>query len=77
MDKWCVPGDRVRLVEMPDDPDPIAVGDVGTVLDVSVLPGRDRQDLWSQVDVLWDSGRRLMLTIPPDVVEIISPEYPE
>lgn len=60
-------GDRVRLVSMTDDPDPIPAGTTGTV--VGVYPQTD----WMQVDVDWDSGRSLMLSIPPDVVERIGP----
>ncbi|MDA9859531.1 DUF4314 domain-containing protein [Rubripirellula sp.] len=60
-------GDRVRLVLMTDDPDPIPVGTTGTV--AGVYP----QNGWTQVDVDWDSGRSLMLSIPPDVVERVSP----
>lgn len=52
-------GDRVRMVGvMVDDPDPIAVGDEGTVVRVfhpswSALP--------RAYDVEWDSGRSLSL----------------
>lgn len=60
-------GDRVRLVSMTDDPDPIPEGEIGTV--IAVYP----QDGWHQVDVQWDCGRSLMLVIPPDRVEIVSP----
>lgn len=61
-----IAGDRVRLVRMVDDPDPIPVGAEGTVR--SVTP------IWefNQVDVEWDNGRKLMLSIPPDVVTKIS-----
>ena len=54
-------GDRIRLLSM-DDPDPIPAGTTGTV--VGVYPQSD----WTQVDVDWDSGRSLMLSIPPDSV---------
>lgn len=57
------PGDRIRLLEM-DDPDPIPVGATGTV--VAVYQHGD----WFQVDVDWDNGRTLMLTVPPDRVEV-------
>ena len=57
-------GDRVRLVRMADDPDPIPVGQRGTV--VGIHP----HDGWTQVDVEWDNGRSLMLSIPPDEIEI-------
>ncbi|MCA9135588.1 MAG: DUF4314 domain-containing protein [Planctomycetales bacterium] len=55
-------GDRIRLLSM-NDPDPIPVGTTGTV--VGVHPQSD----WTQVDVDWDNGRSLMLSIPPDTVE--------
>ena len=60
-------GDRVRLVSMTDDPDAIEAGVLGTV--VGVYPQSD----WTQVDVDWDNGRSLMLSIPPDCVERLSP----
>lgn len=60
-------GDRIRLVSMPQDPDPIPVGELGTVQRV-----RDFGDL-AQVEVDWDSGRTLMLTIPDDCVAIVDP----
>ncbi|TWU62280.1 DUF4314 domain-containing protein [Crateriforma conspicua] len=60
-------GDRVRLVSMTDDPDPIPAGTIGTVVVVY-----SHQD-WTQVDVAWDTGRSLMLSIPPDVVERVEP----
>jgi Domain of unknown function (DUF4314) len=59
-------GDRIRLISMVDDPDPIPVGALGTVLDIF------QRDGWLQVDVDWDNGRALMLTIPPDVVEVLT-----
>ncbi|AMV35227.1 hypothetical protein VN12_24090 [Pirellula sp. SH-Sr6A] len=61
-------GDRIRLIAMPDDPDPIPRGSVGTVRKVHPHHG------WTQVEVDWDSGRSLMLTIPGDIIKIITPE---
>lgn len=60
------PGDRVRLISMTDDPDPIPAGQMGTV--VGVYPRSD----WTQVDVDWDCGRSLMLSVPPDRVEVLA-----
>ncbi|TWU28040.1 DUF4314 domain-containing protein [Novipirellula artificiosorum] len=57
------PGDRIRLISMTDDPDPIPAGTLGEV--VGVYPHGD----WTQVDVDWENGRSLMLSIPPDVAE--------
>lgn len=59
--KW-EKGDRLMLVSMPLDPDPIMSGSIGTVVWV--------QDLgdWQQIDVHWDNGRALMVVVPPDIV---------
>ena len=63
-------GDRIRLLSMNDDPDPIAPDQTGTVVGVSSFgEGKDR---WHQIDVSWDDGRTLMLVSPPDQFEIIS-----
>ncbi len=61
--------DRIRLVAMPDDPDPIPIGEVGTVIEVT--RHGDGKNAWHQVDVEWDHGRSLMLTLPPDRIEIL------
>ena len=58
-------GDRIRLISMPLDPDPIPVGSLGTVLRVHAHGD------WSLVEVAWDNGRTLMLTVPDDCVAII------
>lgn len=58
-------GDRIRLISMPEDPDPIPVGSLGTVR--AIHPHHD----WTQVEVDWDNGRRLMLTLPDDCIEIL------
>ena len=63
-------GDRIRLLAMTRDPDPIRVGQLGTVVCVSEH-GRGK-DAWRQVDVAWDNGRTLMLVTPPDRFEILS-----
>jgi hypothetical protein len=63
-------GDRVRLISMADDPDPIPAGATGTV--ARVYPHSD----WTQVDVDWDNGRSLMLSIPPDAVEVVDASDP-
>lgn len=64
------PGDRIRLVSMPNDPDPIPAGSLGTVRSV-----HEHGD-WSQVDVAWDNGRQLMLCLPGDVVTVVSKANP-
>ena len=60
------PGDRIKLVAMPDDPDPVPAGTTGTVTTVR------QHGTWAQVDVDWDNGRKLMLAVPPDQFETIS-----
>ena len=57
-------GDRIRLVAMGDDPDPVPIGTTGTV--VAVYQHGD----WLQIDVAWDNGRTLMLSVRPDRVEV-------
>ena len=63
------PGDRIRLLAMPNDPDPIPAGEVGTV--VSVARHGEGRNARHQVDVNWDHGRSLMLALPPDRIEIM------
>lgn len=63
-------GDRIRLVAMADDPNPIRAGQTGTVIGVS--SHGSARDTWHQLDVAWDDGRTLMLVSPPDTFEIIS-----
>jgi hypothetical protein len=63
-------GDRIRLLQMQDDPDPIAPGTTGTV--VSARRHGVGEDSWAQIDISWDNGRSLMLVSPPDDFEIIS-----
>ena len=62
-------GERIRRLAMRDDPDPIQVGQLGTVLTVS--QHGSGKDVWHQIDVAWDSGRTLMLVSPPDGFEIV------
>jgi hypothetical protein len=59
------PGVRIRLRKMQDDPAPIPVGTTGTVTAVQWLGD------WIQVHVKWDIDRSLMLSIPPDEVEVL------
>lgn len=68
------PGDRIRLVEMKDDPFPIEVGQIGTVVRVREISGGS---VWYQIDVAWDNGRTLMLASPPDLFEILGSSKPK
>lgn len=66
-------GDRIQLVRMDDDPDPVAPGTRGTV--VNCWSHGTGRDIWCQADVRWDNGRGLMLTMPPDVVRVTGEVY--
>ena len=61
-------GDRVRMLQMPDDPDPIPAGSTGTVTRVTDGP-------LAQVSVDWDNGRSLSLVPGTDEFEVIERGY--
>jgi|VirMetMinimDraft_7_1064189.scaffolds.fasta_scaffold21984_2 hypothetical protein len=61
-------GDRIRCIEMPDDPSPIESGAEGTVRHV---------DDADQIHVNWDDGRTLALIPGIDKYEIIEQEVSE
>lgn len=65
-------GDRIRLVDMPNDPDPIPAGSLGTVKLVTDLHFRREPEV--QLLVKWDNGRNLSCICPPDVVEVLPKE---
>lgn len=56
------PGTRVRLLNMPDDPQPIPPGTTGTVVAV---------DDAGQLLMKWDNGQSLSLLIGTDSFEVI------
>ena len=59
-------GDRIRLISMPDDPDPIPAGSEGVVVEVTEGP-------LAQVEVKWIGIDRSLALIPGvDVFEIVS-----
>lgn len=60
-------GDRVRLIEMPDDPCPIEAGATGTVVAVNDDPR------FGQIEVEWDNGRTLALVPGVDRFEVLHP----
>jgi len=57
-------GDRIRLIEMPKDPDPIPAGSEGLVVGIT---GGD----YPQIEVWWDCGRTLFLLPDVDRFEIL------
>ena len=56
-------GKRIVLTHMENDPDPIAVGETGTVMSVQVV------GTFTHVGVNWDNGRTLSLIMPVDRFE--------
>ena len=58
-------GDRIRLIQMVNDPDPIPAGTIGSVTEIHIHSD------WTQIEVSWENGRKLMLVSPPDKFEII------
>tara|TARA_R110000772_G_scaffold55_9_gene358 strand:- start:11753 stop:11995 length:243 start_codon:yes stop_codon:yes gene_type:complete len=61
-------GDRIKCIEMQDDPNPIESGAEGTVRHV---------DDADQIHVNWDDGRTLALIPGVDQYEIIETEVSE
>jgi hypothetical protein len=60
-------GDRIRLLCMPDDPNPIPAGSEGEVTFVNEV----RSMQFTQIGVKWDDGRTLSLAVPPDSFTVI------
>ena len=50
-------GDRIRLISMPDDPDPVPAGCTGTVESVTEGP-------LGQIHVKWDESKRTLSLVP-------------
>lgn len=63
-------GDRIELLSMPDDPDPVPTGTQGTVESITRVPMRGKS--FTQVGVKWDNGRTLSLVMPPDRVKVVT-----
>jgi hypothetical protein len=57
-------GDRIQMIKMSNDPNPIESGAKGTVLDVVPLPW----DSEIQIQVCWDNGRSLNVILPHDKI---------
>lgn len=60
-------GDRIELLEMPDDPAPIEPGTTGKVTRVNKTSYFNS----TQISVDWDVERHLCLVVPPDRFRII------
>jgi hypothetical protein len=62
----CEVGDRIELLHMDNDPDPILAGSKGKVTHVNRL----WDDTW-QIAVDWENGRTLTLVHPEDRFKVI------
>jgi len=58
-------GDRVELLDMPDDPNPIEEGTKGTVISMTDDPFDEAEYI---ISVQWDNGRTLNLCTKVDRV---------
>jgi hypothetical protein len=63
-------GDRIELVAMPDDPNPVRKGTRGTVREVMLEYPRYDQTVLA---VDWDDGRTLNVVLPPDQIKLVTP----
>jgi len=63
----CTVGDRIRLIEMNDDPDPVPSGTEGVIIGFCDSRGLE------QIVVKWDSGRSLNLLPGTDRFRIVTP----
>ena len=58
-------GNRIKLISMSDDPDPIPAGSEGVVVEVTEGP-------LGQIEVRWDNSSRSLALIPGvDMYEIV------
>jgi hypothetical protein len=79
-----IPGQRIELIAMPNDPCPIPSGERGTVLGVQTIgwvnpeqrPGPHPTRCY-QIQVRWDCGRTLELASPPDNFRVLTRAYPK
>lgn len=59
-------GNRIKLIQMGADPDPVPPGTIGTVTGTCWLPGLEEL----QIHVKWDNGRFLSCICPPDIITL-------
>jgi hypothetical protein len=64
---YALPGDRIRLINMPDDPNPIEPNTKGTVIRIITIPSYSEDHL----SVKWDNGRGLQLIVGIDEFQVI------
>ena len=68
--KLALPGDRIKLISMKNDPNPIPPNTTGTVKSVITAYVFDEDHLY----VDWDNGRTLSLLVGTDEFEVIEPD---
>ena len=71
MNPPCKVGNRIRLIDMPNDPCPISKGDMGTVVSVSPVSFKHADANSWQIAMRWDNGRRLSMVTPTDTFEVV------
>ena len=70
-------GDRVMLLAMPDDPNPVPVGTKGTVELISDLTMLNNRKNQLQFLIRWENGRSLSCICPPDQLKVIPKDSQE
>lgn len=63
-------GDRIRLVCMPNDPDPVPEGSTATVTGLVLYGTQSQPQHMDQIQVVWDNGRTLNLAPVCDRYEL-------
>ena len=59
-------GDKIELLQMNNDPNPIPVGAKGVITRIGPMPYDE-----TQIEVKWENGRTLMLIHPEDKFKVI------
>lgn len=70
MNAPCKVGDRIRLLDMPNDPCPIPPGTTGTVVGIHDWRETLHRNEF-QINVKWDIERTLAMVWPTDKFEVI------
>jgi hypothetical protein len=65
------PNQRIEMVSMTDDPNPIPKGTKGTVTGSNVVNFDGSP--FTQYYVDWDNGSSLMPCVPPDTLRLVDP----
>jgi len=60
-------GDKVELVHMGVDPDPINVGQRGIIEEIRELLYFKQTQIW----IKWDDGRTLAVVLPEDSIKVL------